>query len=291
MSDKAYIQVGMPGNYLYTNAWSPRIWREAGLAQLIVSRRYVTGNITGGFYPVDLLCTGVKDSFFFFNQSPDMLTELPDMLTELQEDFVVEQGVVMEACDYVLAHNIIYSALDFAGSYGIEPIQDFATTKMFLETDDDDRIALMDIDCGKDGKPFLIANPSDPRRSYYLRQLKQFVAEGNYEFFRDAEDLKNDAEEDENGEDDYFPSEPETWDKEDWEDFILEGAAQHLEPDEGITGYIYQKAVQIPEAAARQLDIDQLMTRLTRGITHEPIVDRNYGNDSAHPGRNSKMAE
>jgi len=281
VSDKAYIQSGNARKLSIHQCLVSKDWREAGLAQVIVSRRHVTGNITGGFYLVDLLCTGVKDSFFFFNQSPDMLTEL-------QKDFEVEQGVVMETCDYVLAHNIIYSALDFAGSYGIEPMQDFATTKMILETDDDDRIELMDIECGKDGKPFLMANPSDPRRSYYLRQLQQFAGEGGYEFFRDAEDFENDAEEDEDDEDDFFRSEPETWDKEDWEDFILEGAGQHLEPDEEIMVYIYQKAVHIPEAAIRQLDTVELMTRLTRGITYEPIVDRTYGYD---PEENKETEE
>jgi len=281
MSDKAYIQSGNARKLPVHQCLVTKDWREAGLAQVIVSRRHVNGNITGGFYLVDLLCTGVKDTFFFFNQSPDMLSEL-------QEDFAVEEGVVMEICDYVLAHNIIYSAIDFAGSYGIEPIQDFATTKMILETDEDDQIALMDIDCGKDGKPFLMANPSDPRRSYYLRQLQRFAGEGNYEFFRDAADLEYGEEEDENGEDDYFPGDPETWDKEDWEDFILEGAAQHLEPGEEITVYIYQKAVHIPEAAARRLDTNQLMTKLTRGVIHEPIVDRNYGND---PEENKETEE
>src|SRR6185312_13732776 len=130
MSDNAYIQSGKARKLPIHRCLVSKDWREAGLAQVIVSRRHVTGNITGGFYLVDLLCTGVKDSFFFFNQSPDMLSEL-------QEDFAEEQGVVMETCNYVLAHNIIYSALDFAGSYGIEPIQDFATTKMILETDED----------------------------------------------------------------------------------------------------------------------------------------------------------
>jgi hypothetical protein len=127
MSDKAYIQIGNARKLPIHQCLVTSDWREAGLAQVIVCRRHVTGNITGGFYLVDLLCTGVKDSFFFFNQPPDMLTEM-------QENFAVEQGVVMETCDYVLAHNIIYSALDFAGNYGIEPVQDFATTRMILET-------------------------------------------------------------------------------------------------------------------------------------------------------------
>ena len=281
MSDKAYIQSGNARKLPIHQCLVTSDWREAGLAQVIVCRRHVTGNITGGFYLVDLLCAGVKDSFFFFNQSPDMLAEM-------QENFAVEQGVVMETCDYVLAHNIIYSALDFAGSYGIEPIQDFATTKMIIETDDEELIELMDIECGKNGKPFLMTNPSDPRRSYYLRQLQQFAGEGNYEFFRDAADFDNGAEEDEDDEDDFSSSEPEKWDKEDWENFILEGPGEDLEPDEGITVYIYQKAVHRPEAAARKLDTDQLMARLTRGISYEPIVDRNYGND---PEENKETEE
>jgi hypothetical protein len=278
MSDKAYIQSGNARKLPIHQCLVTSDWREAGLAQVIVCRRHVTGNITGGFYLVDLLCTGVKDSFFFFNQSPDMLAEM-------QENFAMEQGIVMETCDYVLAHNIIYSAVDFAGSYGIEPSLDFAMTKMILETDDEERIELMDIECGKDGKPFLMAQPSDPRRSYYLRQLQQYAGEGNYEFFRDAADFDEDEDDDEG---DFYFSEPESWDKEDWESFILEGPGQDGEPDEEITVYIYQKVFHGPEAAARKLDTDQLMARLTRGISYEPVVERDYGND---PQENKEIEE
>jgi hypothetical protein len=207
------------------------------------------------------------------------------MLTEMQENFAAQQGIIMETCDYTLAHNIIFSAVDFAASVRIEPVREFATTEMILEPDDDDKIALMDIECGKDGKPFLMTDPSDPRRSYYLRQLEQYAGEGNYEFFQDADDLDQEEDDDDDNDDDdpdydSVFAELQNWSHEDWEDFILDGPEEDAEPDEPTTVYIYQKTIHQPEAAARNLDTDKLMATLTRGITYEPIVNRSYGNDA-----------
>jgi hypothetical protein len=275
MSDKKYVQSGSARKLPIHQCLVNRDWREAGLAQVIVCRKHVTGNITGAFYLVDLFCVGVKESIYFFNESSDMLSEM-------QAQFEAEQGIVMETCVYRLAHNIIYRALDFARKYGIEPSQDFDTTKMILEPDDEGRIKLIDINCGKEGKPFLIVAPSDPRRSYYLRQLQQYAGEGSSEFLFDKADFdkqEDEDEDDEDDEDDFSFGGLEWWFREDWEDFFLNGSVPEGESDEGINIYIYQKVFYGPELTARKLDIDQLIARLTRGITYDPIKNRDYGND------------
>jgi hypothetical protein len=94
-------------------------------------------------------------------------------------------------------------------------------------------------------------------------------------------DLDDDEEDDSYGTAGYGAvfDELENWSHEDWENFILDGRGQDMEPDEAITVYIYQKVFHRPEAAACNLDADQLMSRLTRGISYEPVVDREYGND------------
>ena len=84
----------------------------------------------------------------------------------------------MQECDYTLAHNVLFSAVDFAAEYHIEPGGDFLLTKMILE-EDDEKIGLVDIECGKNGKPLLISESMDFRTKYYLRQLETYAGEGN----------------------------------------------------------------------------------------------------------------
>lgn len=241
------------------------------MAQVIVSRRHVTGNITTGIYLVDLLCTGVKDSFFLFNEPEETLSRLTGEMAE-------ERGLVMETCDYALAHNIIYSSLEFAGENGIEPVADFATTKMILE-EDDEKIELIDIECGKDGKPLLVSDSLDSRTNHYLKQLKKYAGEGNYHFLIGVPEENQEKDVVEENEDLFF-DDPEDWSNEEWEDFLINGSPEDLEANEDIPVYIYQKAILQPAAASRQLDINAFIEKCTTGISYDPVIYKEYGNDT-----------
>lgn len=151
-------------------------WRESDLASITVMRRHVNGNVTAGSYLVDLLCLGVKDTFFWFNEPESAITDR------------MPPGMMMEI-DYNLAHNIIWAGHDFAADYDIEPTKDFALTQMILEEDNDD-IPLMEIHTGDEsGQPRLVANfPGQYSRE--LSILARSAGEGNYSFVSAGADLR-----------------------------------------------------------------------------------------------------
>ena len=50
-------------------------WKTGHLANVIVTRLHVNGNVTAGMYLVDLLCLGVKESWYLFNESKHRVLE------------------------------------------------------------------------------------------------------------------------------------------------------------------------------------------------------------------------
>ena len=118
-------------------------WEESQFATIVVTRKHTNGNITMGNYLVDLKLLGVKDCSYRFNESPLRLDEIlekdPDMLEE---------------CDYVLIHNIIYAGLEFAEDYGFAPHKNYKTAQYILEEDTDD-IPMKEIPLGDEGIPVL----------------------------------------------------------------------------------------------------------------------------------------
>jgi hypothetical protein len=176
------------------NCWITSGWEEAGIAQVVVARQHVNGNVTFCMYLVDLKCLGVKDTLYSFNVPPE---ELEVMLKKYPE---VEFGVI----SYELAHNIIYAALEFAEAYGFPPHKDFTQTTRFLLEEDTDDIPLIDIACGarKDGKPLYVntGHETPAREKQILAQLQKTAGEGNYEFIvgcnGDDYDYEDDDDED-----------------------------------------------------------------------------------------------
>ena len=213
LSPESYIRTRartLPIDACYINAG----WETAGLATVVVLRRHVNGNITSAVYMVDLLCRGIKDSLYFFNQP----------LYELEEKFDFEDSLLWQKIDYDLAHNIVYAGHDFAMDFHIEPHKGFAVTKYILE-EDNDNVPLIEIETGdKDGKPHLMVNTSD---SYgdVLAKLKKYAGEGNYTFTiasepTDWENEENKGEEEED--DDDYVDDQETEMFEDTEDEYLD---------------------------------------------------------------------
>lgn len=123
-------------------------WKEIGTANVLICRKHVNGNKTFAFYEVDLYCLGVKDSMPFFNIPEE---EFQMILEKYQE------STEMSEIEYLLAHNIVYAGYEYALELGIDPCKDFAVTRYLLEDDNDD-IELIEIECGRNGKPFFIYN-------------------------------------------------------------------------------------------------------------------------------------
>jgi hypothetical protein len=144
-------------------------WETSKMAQVIVMRRHVTGNVTIGMYLVDLLCLGIKDTHYYFNILP----------SEFEER--IEDGPEFMEISYDLAHNIVYAGHDFAMEFEIKPCAEFTVTQYILE-EDNNNIPLIDISTGdEEGMPHLMAEPGG---NYHdaLAKLRQHAGEGNYHY-------------------------------------------------------------------------------------------------------------
>src|SRR4051794_33442597 len=170
LSPKKYIETRARTLPIY-KCFVNKAWNEAHEANVVVMRSHVNGNITAGIYLVDLMCLGIKDTFYFFNQ--------PEK--EILEHFPVDINEMFDEVEYALAHNIIYAGHDFALDYGIEPHKDFVVTKFILE-EDNDNIPLIDIPVGdEDGMPHLMVNQPGEYSSA-LAKLHKNAGEGNYKY-------------------------------------------------------------------------------------------------------------
>ena len=184
-------------------------WKYKGMATVSVARKHANGNITAGVFLVDLCCLGIKDAFYFFNTEESEYKEI-----------VTRSGkVFLTTIDYVLAHNIIFAAIEFAEEFGFKPHKDFALAKYILEEDTED-IEVIEIECGKNGIPFYTQGPSenDHQANRIIAQLERTAGAGNYRFIT-ASDIEDEGEFDEL--DDEFDDEYEE-NNEEFEDFNIE---------------------------------------------------------------------
>ena len=120
-------------------------WEESKLASVTVTRKHSHGNVTAGFFLVDMMARGVKDTHYVFNEPEE------DFFDDLHDRWPHH----LEEIPYPLAHNIIYGALEFAEDHNFKPHRDFDITSYILE-EDTDEIELIDLEFGVDGKPFIM---------------------------------------------------------------------------------------------------------------------------------------
>ncbi len=166
-------------------------WDERKMANIVISRKHTNGNVTYCVYLIDLLCVGVKSTYFGFNVEMD---EYNEMINQLKSD------LECQSIDYVLAHNIIYGATSFAGIFEILPHKDFIkTTQYFLEEDTDD-IELIDVDFGRKQIPFFIANDfyTKAQANIIIQKLEKVLGKGNADYVFgdfDVKDLNDEIEE------------------------------------------------------------------------------------------------
>ncbi|CAN5497554.1 hypothetical protein BH10BAC3_BH10BAC3_01850 [soil metagenome] len=166
-------------------------WQFTKIAHVIVLRKHINQNVTGGIYLVDLLCLGIKDTFFCYNEPEE----------KFRERFLEnpDYGLDFERIDYHLAHNIIYAGHDFAKDFGIKPHTDFATSKFILE-EDNDEVPLIEIGVGdEEGKPLLMVSYNG-QYADALQKLKKNAGEGNYSYIIVGD---GDFEDEETGDEDF----------------------------------------------------------------------------------------
>jgi hypothetical protein len=165
-----------PEKYILTKARSLPIfkclinqhWKEKGMANVVVMRSHVNGNVTVGYYLIDLFCLGIKDTHYQFNEPREEILEM------------MEGNGFMEI-EYNLAHNIVYAGHDYAYEFDIHPHKDFTVTKFILE-EDNDNIELIEVHTGDEqGNPYLMVS-STYLAGPILQKLKQHAGEGNYTY-------------------------------------------------------------------------------------------------------------
>ena len=168
LSPKKYIQTkarALPIYKCYINSE----WQPSGLANITVSRKQPSGNFVVGVYLVDLYASGLKDTFYLFNQT---LTSLNELIESGKKEF----GTT--SCSYELVHNIIYEGIAYAEELGIKPAKEFEITKYIIE-EDTEAIDQMEIECGRDGKPCVVVYPDDSKTKL-ISHLEQKVGAGNF---------------------------------------------------------------------------------------------------------------
>lgn len=188
------IQLLSPENYIRKKARTLPIfeclvdpkWEETGMATVVVARKHTNGNITFCTFMVDLLCLGVKDSFYHFNVSMAQYNDF-------KETIAAKMGMIN--IDYALAHNIVLEGADFAAEFGFKPHKNYESITQFMLEEDTDEIELIEIECGKDGNPFYMQGPydDDTKANKIIAQLEKMAGPGNYDFSTGAMGNFNDV--------------------------------------------------------------------------------------------------
>jgi hypothetical protein len=99
-------------------------------------------------------------------------------------------GYHFEQISYALAHNIIYSAVAFAEEYGFKPHKDFTSITRFMLDEDTEDVELIEVECGKNDKPFYVCGPYDDRKKAeaIIAQLERTAGKGNYDYILPVSD-------------------------------------------------------------------------------------------------------
>ena len=198
MSPRQYIQSGRARTLEIFECLVSADWQEAGMCTVIVARQHKTGNITWGMYLLDTYCLGVKDTSAVFNRSEEDYERYKNQMTRVHP--------VMLPIDYDMAHNLVFGAAAYAATLGFKPHKDWGDSQFILLPANSSEVEKMDIEFGKDGKPFYISGPYD-NAGKIMAQLDAAVGEGNYVFIAGMGDLSNNMFSDDmfdNDEDDNF---------------------------------------------------------------------------------------
>jgi hypothetical protein len=193
LSPENYIRKKSRSLPIY-ECWINDGWKDSGMVNIVIARIHSNENITFCIYLVDLLCLGIKDTGYKFNVTE---TEYRDFLEKYQDRMEAER------IDYVLAHNIILAAVEFAEEYGFKPHKDFTSVTEFMLEEDNDDIELIEIECGRNGKPLYVQGPYDDlaKANKIIKQLESTAGKGNFQFIQEAgPDFEDEYDEDDEDE-------------------------------------------------------------------------------------------
>jgi hypothetical protein len=146
-------------------------WDEEGaLAQILVARRSILGQIAVGTFLVDLGCLGVKSAFArLFNSQGEYEQTLRRKVMAHQ---------AMMPADLNLVAKIIREGIAYARQLGFSPDPDYRQAMWVVGDADPDACPVHIPLGGKDGKPFYVAGPYDDVSMIMDRLLKAFGPDG-----------------------------------------------------------------------------------------------------------------
>lgn len=147
-------------------------WTMHGMTNILVVRSKKSGQKVVGFYLVDVYCLGLKNTFHRID------------LPAYEIDEIVSGGNgggIHQEIDPNLAFNIIYGGIEYAEDLGLSPHKDFNVTEYLLPKVED--IPYIDVEFGRNGKPYLILNPHD-NAGKIISTLNKTVGPDGYEIVR-----------------------------------------------------------------------------------------------------------
>ena len=156
-------------------------WSIMGMASIIMTRVMPSGKLIVGIYLVDTFCMGLKNTDMRFAIDESEFEALKQQIFEAHQSDP-------EEVTPLLLQNIIYGAIEYAEDLGFQPNRDFNITEYILEPAD--KIGFIDIEFGKDGKPFYIQGPHD-NVAVILKKLEKRVGIGGFDFLSRADQLSS----------------------------------------------------------------------------------------------------
>ena len=151
-------------------AWVQEGWQERGAAIVVLARTNSSDNVVFGEYVVDYLCTGVKDTAFATDVSPDVFDN--EVIPRLYG------GVPPTAIAAELAHEIVWGAVEYAEALGLRPPSAFRQSQRILDAPD----ALAKsgvVQFGYQGRPAYVPAPQDNQAAIITRLIDS-VGLGNF---------------------------------------------------------------------------------------------------------------
>lgn len=144
---------------------------DRGLTQVIVLRIDEKKQYWVSSYLVDCWCLGVKNAL-----GPRRMTrkQYDEFLYETEDKF----GQKLREITLKQAQSVVFGALDYAKGLGFEPHKDFRRSRSHLGPRPD---TLIDLEFGKDGKPFFICGPYDDSVKV-IETLRESVGEENFHY-------------------------------------------------------------------------------------------------------------
>jgi hypothetical protein len=173
--------------YPIHGCWIMDGWQDTGITPVVVARKQDNDRIMFGVYMVDYCCLGIKNAFTRVDCSRNRFErELPKLCANAPV-----------SCSVELAHDLIYSALEYAEKLGFEPHPDFYKQKADQILDPVDAHPRTNgVTFGKDGKPLYVSGPydSEMKSRSVINTLTRTCGPGNFDYLVTLGDMPEEIE-------------------------------------------------------------------------------------------------